>query len=94
MATQRSSTEEIKPGCRVIEKDASNIEAPKPADGNGLFMSQVAVLTPEELHAEKKFRLKIDFIILPLIATVYFLAALASLHTHPNPLYAGANGES
>jgi hypothetical protein len=86
MATQRSSTEEIKPGGRVVEKDPSNIEAPKPpADGNGLFLSQAAVLTPEELHAEKKFRLKIDLIILPLIATVYFLAALASLPT-PSPL--------
>ncbi|KAK0611670.1 major facilitator superfamily domain-containing protein [Immersiella caudata] len=43
---------------------------------NGLQDHQEANLTPEEIRAEKRFRLKIDFIILPIIATIYFLAAL------------------
>ncbi|KAK0614839.1 putative pantothenate transporter [Bombardia bombarda] len=43
---------------------------------NGLAVHDEAVLTPEERRAEKWFVLKIDFIILPLIAIIYFLAAL------------------
>lgn len=48
---------------------------------NGLQDHQEVNLTPEEIQAEKKFRMKIDFIILPIIATIYFLAALVSLAT-------------
>ena len=84
MATKRSSTEEVKPGYQMMENNSpGNIEAPKPADSNGLFTHQAAALTSEELHAEKKFRLKIDLIILPLIATVYFLAALVGPNLPP-----------
>jgi hypothetical protein len=55
---------------------------------SGLAVHSEAVLTPEEKRAEKKFILKADLIILPLIATVYFLAALVSLFCTrgPSPL--------
>lgn len=80
VATTRSSAEELKSSHQImVENSPGSIEAPKPAGSNGLFAHQQAALTSEEVHAEKKFRLKIDLIILPLIATVYFLAALAGL---------------
>ena len=79
MTTTRSGAEEVKYGYHQIleENSPGSIEAPKPAGSNGLFAHQQAALTSDEAHAEKKFRLKIDLIILPLIAIVYFLAALA-----------------
>ncbi|KAK4234664.1 putative transporter [Achaetomium macrosporum] len=43
---------------------------------DGLSAHQQLALTPEEHRAERRFRLKIDLIILPLIAIVYFLASL------------------
>ncbi|KAK4182953.1 putative transporter [Podospora australis] len=43
---------------------------------NGLAAHQEVPLTTEEQAAEKKFLFKIDTIILPIIAAIYFLAAL------------------
>lgn len=77
MTTTRSSAEEVKSGYQIMEDNSpGSIEAPKPAGCSGLFAHQQPALTPYEVHAEKKFRVKIDLIILPLIAIVYFLAAL------------------
>jgi hypothetical protein len=61
---------------RILTDPESTSETPAK---NGLQDHLEASLTPEEIQAEKKFRLKIDFIILPIIATIYFLAALVSL---------------
>ncbi|KAK5653020.1 hypothetical protein OQA88_9306 [Cercophora sp. LCS_1] len=60
-----------------VDRIATDSEsAPNPSIENGLTAHQETDLSPEEIAAEKKFRLKIDLIILPLVATLYFLAAL------------------
>ncbi|OKL55581.1 hypothetical protein UA08_09178 [Talaromyces atroroseus] len=43
---------------------------------NGLDMHEMAVLSAEEMRAERRFVLKLDLIVLPLIAVMYFLATL------------------
>ena len=45
---------------------------------SGLAAHREVALTAEERAAEKKFLFKIDTIILPIIAAIYFLAALVS----------------
>ncbi|KAJ8103705.1 putative pantothenate transporter [Lipomyces tetrasporus] len=70
------------------------------SENNGLGMHEMAVLTPEEIKAEKRYVLKLDLIVLPLIAVMYFLATLdrgdisnaaiagmdAELHINPKKL--------
>ncbi|KIY01719.1 uncharacterized protein Z520_01857 [Fonsecaea multimorphosa CBS 102226] len=51
-------------------EDTSN----KPVSGIGKHLAQAR--TPEEAKAEKRFVLKTDLIILPLLASMYFLASL------------------
>ncbi|OQU99153.1 hypothetical protein CLAIMM_04827 [Cladophialophora immunda] len=51
-------------------KDASN----KPVSGISKHLEQAR--TPEEAKAEKRFVLKTDLIVLPLLASMYFLASL------------------
>lgn len=61
--------------------DRLDVDASHSEDGdhsNGLYAHREISLTAEERKAEKRFLLKIDFIILPLIASIYFLAALVS----------------
>jgi hypothetical protein len=79
MGFLRSNANAQKTGEEVFELDLVATETAMDTGVNGLAAHQETVLTPEERHAEKRFRLKIDFMILPLIATIYFLAALASL---------------
>jgi len=78
MGFLRSNPDIKKMDEEVVEVELVSTETAMETYTNGLTTHQEAVLTPEERHAEKKFRLKIDFMILPLIATIYFLAALAS----------------
>lgn len=63
---------------------------------NGLAVHKETDLTPQERRAEQKYLVKIDCIILPLIAAIYFLASLASFtfffltffypQSHPNEI--------
>jgi len=74
-----SRGEKTQSGVAEADRILTDSEAPsEPVVKSGLDAHQEANLTPEEIKAEKKLRLKIDFIILPLVATVYFLAALVS----------------
>ncbi|KAK0701307.1 major facilitator superfamily domain-containing protein [Lasiosphaeris hirsuta] len=74
-----ANSRDKKPSSGVIEFDRilTDSESPLQASAkSGLDAHQETNLTPEEVRAEKKLRLKIDFIILPIVATIYFLAAL------------------
>jgi hypothetical protein len=55
------------------ENDARN--EPKPLL-NGLALHEEVPRTPEEGAAERRFVLKIDFLILPLLIIMFFLASL------------------
>ena len=50
----------------------------KPNMDSGLAMHAQQSLSPEEIKQEKRFVLKMDFILLPLLASMYFLASLVS----------------
>ena len=43
---------------------------------NGLAQHEEAVKTPEEIKAEKRFVLKVDLMILPILILMFFLASL------------------
>ncbi len=56
------------------EEDAAH----KPISGIAKHMTRTK--TPEEAKAEKRFILKTDLIVLPLLASMYFLASLVRLY--------------
>jgi hypothetical protein len=87
MDSQRVSTEKM-PGTEIMheENDAGN--EPKPLL-NGLALHEEAPRAPEEERAERRFVLKIDFLILPLLITMFFLASLvrqSSLEAKSHPV--------
>jgi hypothetical protein len=47
---------------------------------NAIFYHQETTKTPEEVRAERHFVRKMDFLIMPLIGTLYFLASLVRVH--------------
>jgi hypothetical protein len=49
---------------------------PEKTQKSGLAIHEEVVLTPEETRAERRYVLKLDLIILPLCAVMYFLATL------------------
>lgn len=55
---------------------ANNPTGPTRSEKSGLAIHEEVVLTPEETRAERRYVLKLDFIILPLCAIMYFLATL------------------
>jgi hypothetical protein len=60
-----------------VEMVHTELDGPfKPA--NGLAQHEEIFLTPEEIKAERRFVRKIDFLILPLLTIMFFLASLVS----------------
>jgi hypothetical protein len=60
--------------------------------GNGLAKHDVQPRTAEEERVEKRFVRKIDFFILPLLASMYFLASLVrttAFYLEPRLAYDG-----
>lgn len=65
---------------RISDIEHGHDRTEKPVSGkNGLDIHEKAVLTPEEARAERRYVLKLDFIVLPLIAVMYFLATLVRI---------------
>jgi hypothetical protein len=57
--------------------ESVNEEVPTPHKPvNGLAQHEEIFLTAEEIKAERKFVLKIDLLILPLLIIMFFLASL------------------
>lgn len=56
--------------------EVENTEETKLPLGNSGLLEETSVLSPEERSAEKKFLLKVDCIVLPLLCLMYFLASL------------------
>jgi hypothetical protein len=64
---------------RIEDVENANIKRETPLSAkNGLEMHEMANLTDEEKQAERRYVLKLDLIVLPLIAVMYFLATLVS----------------
>lgn len=57
-------------------KLANNPTGPATPEKSGLAIHEEVLLTPEEARAERRYVLKLDFIVLPLCAIMYFLATL------------------
>jgi hypothetical protein len=74
MDPQRLSAEKM-PQREIIHEENDARNEPKPLV-NGLALHEEVPRTPEEETAERRFVLKIDFLILPLLIIMYFLASL------------------
>ncbi len=59
--------------------DHTRPNAPDEIKNNALTYHREVVKTPEEAGAERRFVRKIDFLLLPLLGVLYFLASLVSV---------------
>ena len=67
---------------KVAETQSVHVDDLKPAT-NGFAIHAEQERTPEEKKIEKRLLLKIDFLILPVLALVYFLASMVNIE-QPN----------
>jgi hypothetical protein len=65
------------PESEIMHEENEPRNEPKPLL-NGLALHEEVPRTPEEEKAEKRFVLKIDLLILPLLIIMFFLASLVS----------------
>jgi len=61
----------------------SHVEDSADKSISGIAQHLPQTKTPEEVKAEKRFVRRVDFIILPLLASMYFLAQLVKIIPHP-----------
>jgi hypothetical protein len=76
------------PGTEIMHEENNAGNEPKPLL-NGLVLQEEVPRTPEEERAERRFVLKIDFLILPLLIIMFFLASLirqSSLEAQNHPM--------
>jgi hypothetical protein len=76
--SQRSRNSGVEPAKDGVEL-AVQMENVPSKSVNGLEKHLSQVRTPEEAKAERRFVLKTDLTILPLLVSIYFLASLVSL---------------
>ena len=79
--TMGSTTQGITPDLGMdvdIEKSRSGESGVEPIDkqANGLAQHLETARTPEDIRVERRYLLKVDFMILPILALTLFLASL------------------